>query len=252
MLPFEDTNTLSLLFHLNSEPWGNSEAYQSPTYGVEYKQFPACLPEVALPATEESPLRTLLRRRASCRAYDRKPLPLASAAALLSGAYGISRVDREILEGSAALLRPVPSAGGLFPLELYAISQNVSSLPDGLHHFNVRNHSLEPLKTDFPLGSLSRSLYMFSEIQDANLVVFLVGVFERSQKKYGPRGYRYVLLEAGHVAQNLCLQAVELGLGSLCMGGYVDSELNRALDLRTGAEGVVYSIAIGWPASTAE
>lgn len=247
MLPFEDTNTLSLLFHLNSEPWGNTDAYQNATYDVGYKDVSSCLPEVALPAAPESALRSLLRKRASCRAYDRKPLPLASAAALLSGAYGISRVDREILEGSAALLRPVPSAGGLFPLELYVISQNLDSVADGLHHYNVRNHSLEPLKIRSPMEYITRSLYMKDQVQDANMIVFLVGIFERSQKKYGPRGYRYVLLEAGHVAQNLCLQAVELGLGSLCMGGYVDSELNRALELQPASEGVVYSIAIGWP-----
>ena len=247
MLPYEDTNTLSLLFHLNSEPWGNMEAYQSATYDVDYKLVSACLPEVVLPAAPESPLRQLMRRRASCRVYDRKSLPLASVGALLSGAYGISRIDSQVLDGSVALLRPVPSAGGLFPLEIYFLAQDVEGLPDGFHHYNVRNHSLEQLKIDSHPEDVRKILYMADQIKNANMVVFLIGVFGRTQKKYGPRGYRYVLIEAGHVAQNLCMQAVELELGSLCMGGYPDSELNRALGLQRGAEGVVYSVAIGWP-----
>ncbi|MGI9518742.1 MAG: nitroreductase family protein, partial [Pirellulaceae bacterium] len=77
------------------------------------------------------------------------------------------------------------------------------------------------------------------------VVLCIAAVFLRSQKKYGPRGYRYVLLEAGHSAQNICLAATEQGLGSLCMGGYVDSILNRILGLTPDESGVVYSVAVG-------
>jgi SagB-type dehydrogenase family enzyme len=90
---------------------------------------------------------------------------------------------------------------------------------------------------------------MYEAIEHANVVFFLAAVFQRTQKKYGPRGYRYVLLEAGHVAQNICLLAVEQGLGSLCMGGYADGRLNRALGLSQLEEGIVYSVAVGWPAA---
>ena len=72
-------------------------------------------------------------------------------------------------------------------------------------------------------------------------------MFGRSQKKYGTRGYRYVLLEAGHSAQNVCLRAAELGLGSLCMGGFEDARLNRMLGLEPAREGVVYAVAVGHP-----
>jgi len=82
-------------------------------------------------------------------------------------------------------------------------------------------------------------------IRDANLIFFLSAVFHRSQKKYGPRGYRYILLEAGHVAQNLCLIAAEFNLGSLCMGGFYDSRLNRFLGFDGLSEAVVYSVAAG-------
>ena len=88
-------------------------------------------------------------------------------------------------------------------------------------------------------------------MRNVNVIVFLAAVFCRSQKKYGPRGYRYILLEAGHVAQTLCLGATERGLGTLCMGGFRDARLNRWLGLDGIDEAVVYSVAIGHPADRA-
>ena len=251
MFPFEDATSLSLLYHLNSEPWGNIEAYQSITYEVEYKQLAASLKSFPLPAPRESEVTRLAGKRYSCRAYEAKPLPLSQLSALLWGSYGITRTDETLLGGSLALMRPVPSAGGLFPLEVYVASQRVEGLPDGLHHYNVRKHSLETFHAGPAFKLLQPLLYMFQAIEHSNLVIFLAAVFNRTQKKYGPRGYRYILLEAGHVAQNLCLLAVERGLGSLCMGGYTDGELNATLGLNPRDEGVVYSIAIGWPAASA-
>ena len=249
MFPFEDGTSLSLLYHLNSEPWGNIEAYQSVTYEVEYKQVTPSSPPLSLPTPSESDITRLATKRWSCRAYEPKPLPLSALSSLLWGSYGITRTDETLLSGSLALMRPVPSAGGLFPLEIYVASQRVQDLPDGLHHYNVRNHALEPMSDGPIFKALQPHLFMFQAIEHANAIVFLTAVFNRTQKKYGPRGYRYVLLEAGHVAQNLCLLAVEQGLGSLCMGGYADGELNRVLGLTPLQEGVVYSVAIGWPAA---
>lgn len=248
MLPFEDETTLSLLYHLNSEPWGNVEAYQRVTYEVEYKHVAPSSPPVSLPTPVESDVTRLASNRSSCRAYEPRPLPLSTLGGLLWGSYGITHSDTTLLHGSLALLRPVPSAGGLFPLEIYVATQRVENLPDGLHHYNVRHHALEPLQVGSVFETLKPHLFMYQAIEHANAIVFLAAVFKRTQKKYGPRGYRYILLEAGHVAQNLCLLAVERELGSLCMGGYTDGTLNEALGLSSLDEGVVYSIAIGWPA----
>jgi SagB-type dehydrogenase family enzyme len=247
MFPFEDGTSLSSLYHLNSEPWGNFEAYQSVCYEVEYKQVTPSSPPLSLPKPPESEITRLSQKRYSCRAYEPQNLPLATLSALLWGSYGITRTDSALLDGSLALMRPVPSAGGLFPLEVYVATQRVQDIPDALHHYNVRTHSLEPLSEGPIFKALQPHLFMFQSIEHANAIVFLAAVFNRTQKKYGPRGYRYVLLEAGHVAQNLCLLAVEQGLGSLCMGGYADADLNQVLGLPPLQEGVVYSVAIGWP-----
>src|ERR1700679_4307457 len=123
MFPFEDGTSLSLLYHLNSAPWGNVEAYQSVTYEVGYKQVTPCSPPFPLPTPSRSDLTRLASKRYSCRAYEPKTLPLSTLSTLLLGSYGITRTDETLLGGSLALMRPVPSAGGLFPLEIYVATQ---------------------------------------------------------------------------------------------------------------------------------
>jgi SagB-type dehydrogenase family enzyme len=80
--------------------------------------------------------------------------------------------------------------------------------------------------------------------------VILAAVFQRTLKKYGPRGYRYVLFEAGHAAQNVCLLATELDLGSICTGGFYDGRLNRYLGLDGTSEAVLYLVGLGRDAAT--
>jgi SagB-type dehydrogenase family enzyme len=249
VLPFEDITSLSLLYHLNSEPWQNVEDYQSASYEVNYKEYPDTVDVLPLPVAKDSPLMRLLRARESCRQYERRLLPLEKLATLLAGAYGIARVDHKILGGVGTLLRTVPSAGGLFPLEVYVVPQLVECISDGLYHFNVREHSLEPISTSISLSDFSPVLHAYPFIENANAVLFLSAVFGRTQRKYGPRGYRYVLLEAGHVAQNICLLAAAEGLGSLCMGAFGDTRLNRMLGLDGAKEATVYAVGVGQRAS---
>jgi SagB-type dehydrogenase family enzyme len=246
MIQYEDATTLSLLYHVNSEPWLNAKAYEASAYKVDYKEIAGARECITLSSPQDSPLLKLLRTRASCRRYKSQPLPLATLATLLGGAYGIVRMGA-IEAGVNALFRGTPSAGGLFPLELYVLTQDVVGVADGIHHYAVRKHCLELIKAGSLLGEQPGALVADQFVRDANVVVFIAAVFARTQKKYGPRGYRYILLEAGHVAQNLCLLATEQGLGSLCMGGFMDSKLNRFLGLDGIREAVVYGVGIGYP-----
>jgi SagB-type dehydrogenase family enzyme len=245
MLPFEDSTSLSALYHLNSEPWMNLEAYNSAVYSVEYKEFPDACETVPLPEPETTPLQQIVRARFSCREYTQDVMPLETLATVLVTSYGIVRTGR-IQGGAQAFFRTTPSAGGLFPLELYVSTQRVSGLKDGLYHFAVGKRKLELLKTASLSSEAQGALLIDPFVREANVVVFLSAVFERTQHKYGPRGYRYILLEAGHVAQNICLLAAEKGLGSLCMGGFVDSKLNRFLGLDGRREAVVYAVGVGY------
>lgn len=247
MLPYEDFRSLPLLYHLNSEPWLNQEAYTDPSSVTEWSPLADPARAVSLPrAPSETPLRALLARRRSCRAYEMRPMPLATLATLLDNAYGgITLARRD--NGLSGLTRPVPSAGGLYPLEIRVATRGVTGLPDGVHHYNPLHHCLEPADVRGELQDLGAHLLAQYFLQDASLVFFLSAVFERSLRKYGARGYRYVLLEAGHVAQNLCLTAVEQDLASLCVGGFRDTGLNRFLGLEEAREAVVYGVGVGYP-----
>jgi SagB-type dehydrogenase family enzyme len=244
IIPYEDITALSLLYHINSEPWQNMEAYQGDGYEVEYKTMAAPGDARALPPPQATPLLALLHSRVSCRQFQPRVMSQATLSTLLAGSYGLARLT-QLPDNLTALCRTVPSAGALYPLELYAVLENVEGMTDGLHHYNVREHSLELLKDKAEAADLRTALLTEPFIHNANLVIYLAAVFKRTQKKYGPRGYRYILLEAGHVAQNICLLAEEQGLGSLCMGGFLDAKLNRLLGLSEGQEAVVYSVAVG-------
>lgn len=249
MLPYEDTTSLSRLFHLNSEPWLNLDAYTEEHYEVEYRRLASADAAVALPPPDRSsPLDRLLARRRSCRAFSPEPLAIADLSTLLQATYGPARSDL-LPTGLRVQSRVVPSAGGLYPLELYLLLTRVDGVAGGVYHLDLLHHRLEPMRGPASDDQLDEMILVSPFLENANVVVFVAGVFGRTLRKYGPRGYRYVLLEAGHAAQNFCLAAAELGLGSLCVGGYLDGRLNRFLQLDEPREGVVYAFAAGRPAA---
>jgi SagB-type dehydrogenase family enzyme len=251
MIPLKDPTTLSMLFHLNSEPWLNNEAYRNAVYIPEFKDLGEPLARISLPAAPESPLVKLIKKRRSTRAFLPKAMPVDCISALAASAYGIQETV-EAQDGSPQFSRrSVPSAGGMFPLEFYFFVQRIEGLANGLYHYDVRAHGLELIEQRDLFGDLESVFYTYPFIREANVVMAIAAVFKRIQKKYGPRGYRYTLLEAGHSAQNICLTAAELGLATLCMGGFIDSKLNRMLKLRQSEEGVVYSVAAGYSAEPA-
>jgi SagB-type dehydrogenase family enzyme len=147
--------------------------------------------------------------------------------------------------GLLGITRPIPSAGGLYPLNLRVLTRDITGVPDAVYDYNVLHRCLEPKTLPVDAGEVTDHFLAQQFLEHASVIVILSAVFARTLKKYGARGYRYVLLEAGHVAQNLCLTAAELGLGSLCVGGYRDRALNSALGLDERREAVVYCIGIG-------
>jgi SagB-type dehydrogenase family enzyme len=247
MVRSDDSVTLSRLFHLNSEPWLNIEAYESDPGNGRGKQIGDPDDCAALPNLPPAKgVRAVIAARQSCRAWRSTAMPLAALSELLGGAFGVVRV-LSLPAGMEMSARAAPSAGGLYPLELYALCHDVTGLPDGLYHYNVGEHVLEPLRPAPPPDVLRSVLLCEPFVEHANVVVWLTAVFDRTQRKYGPRGYRYILFEAGHVAQNLCLLAAERGLGSLCVGGFVDRAANRLLQVDGLSEAALYAIALGWP-----
>jgi SagB-type dehydrogenase family enzyme len=236
MLLTNDDRSLAMLFHLNSEADIDRPSYHQLTE-IEYSGFSGA--GLALPPPDDSPVLSAIIARRSIRQFVRRGMPLGQLATLLYGAAGVTGVDNGVHT------RAVPSAGGLYPIELYVRTRGVDGLPDAMYHYDVRGHSLEPRTPAVNVDSLEPAMPTACYLKDANAVIFLAGVFARSMTKYGARGYRFVLMEAGHVAQNLCLLAAEAGLASFCVGGFRDAALNNKLGFDGQQAGVVYTIGLG-------
>ena len=244
MLRYEDPFSLSLFFHWNSEPWNNVAAYNDPHAHMEFKTIGAAKDAIPLPQSATSPLQALIAKRQSCREFAPESITLGELAAVLNCGYGSTGL-RKWQDGRRTLGRAVPSAGGLYPLELYVICNRVEGVPQGIHHFNVRDRTLEPISRPCTIAEIVPELMYQQFLQPASALCLLTAVFPRTLKKYGARGYRYVLIEAGHVAQNICLAATEIGLATLCVGGFTDHKINRRLRLDGAAEAALYGVALG-------
>ncbi len=163
-----------------------------------------------------------LRLRRSVRTFSEKPLQLAEVAQLLWSAQGITRRDG---------LRTAPSAGALYPLEIYLVAGNVNDLPVGVWHYLPDNHRLEQLGDDDIRTPLAHAALDQAWIRDAAAVVVFTAVYERTSRKYGKRGMRYVHIEAGHAAENLFLQAVSLDLKTVIVGAFRDDAIHNTMKL---------------------
>jgi SagB-type dehydrogenase family enzyme len=177
-------------------------------------------------------LEQALARRRSLREFTALALSEQELSQLLWAAQGITHSDG---------LRTAPSAGALYPLELYVVTAS------GFYHYNPREHSLD-LHSE---GDLKPALYRAALEQDAvraaPAVFVITAVYERTERKYGQeRGPRYVHLEAGHAAQNMLLQAVTLGLGGVPVGSFHDDQVQKALSLPREYQ-PLYLIPIGHP-----
>jgi SagB-type dehydrogenase family enzyme len=246
--PFRDANPVAWTFHRNTSRWAhNAATAQDAAFPSPAKEHLGA-PYVALPQTSPpaASLWDTLDRRFSCRHFRRAPLPLESLALLLHAAYGMHGRTRfgplEFLE------RPVPSGGGLYPLELYALVRDVAELAPGVYHYVPLTHGLEQLRAVLVPRALQEYLFMGQPLAtEAGVVVVVAADVERLLRKYGDRGYRYMLFEAGHVAQNLNLAATALGLGSCNLGGFFDLELGNLLGVEAEAEIPLYAVAAGVP-----
>ncbi len=177
-----------------------------------------------------------LHQRRSVREYAPKPVALVEAAQLLWAAQGIT----DAREG----LRTAPSAGALYPLELFLVAGEVAGLPAGVYRYQPRQHRLVEVAEGDRRRALADVAFRQSFLRDSAGILVFAAVHERTKRKYGERGIRYVYMEAGHAAQNVYLQAVALGLGSVVVGAFDDADVQRVLGI---AESPLYLMPFGQP-----
>ena len=180
--------------------------------------------------------KSLLGRR-SIRQWADDALKLQDVSQLLWAAQGVT---------DARGLRTAPSAGALYPLEIYLVAGHVDRLPAGVYHCRVRQNELSPVSA----GDARKDLYQMAlrqgAVASAPATFVICAVYQRMTGKYGDRGIRYVHMEAGHSAQNLSLQAVALNLASVAIGAFDDRQVHRLLQL-AGDETALYLIPVGRP-----
>jgi SagB-type dehydrogenase family enzyme len=240
-LPYEAAD-VGELYHQWSKPGYSRVLGTVLDWGRRPEQYKTYLSaeRVALPdprGYQGLSLEHAIETRRSVRDYASQTLSSDELSRLLHAAQGIT----ERRWG----FRAAPSAGALYPIELYAVVHDVAGIEPGTYHYAVPEHGLELLQPgDFRATIVGAGLGQ-AFLGQANVCFVLSAIFQRTRWRYRERTYRYILIEAGHVGQNLYLAATSMGLGACAVGAFFDDDLNDLLGLDGQEEAVLYVISVG-------
>lgn len=202
---------------------------------------------ISLPAprlTSDCSVEQALRQRRSVRSYRVEPLSTSELGQLLWAAYGVTK-EMPLPAFLRGGLRTAPSAGALYPLEIYAIVGDVTGLAPGIYRYQSAGHALERVASGDRRQDLARAAWDQSFIAKAPVALVYTAVFARTTGKYGQRGReRYVCMDLGHSAENVYLQAEALGLGTCAVGAFNDEAVRAALGIKAGEE-PLYIMPVG-------
>lgn len=176
-----------------------------------------------------------IEKRRSTRNFTQHPISLKELSELLHYSTGTTQGN----------LRAAPSAGALYPIEIYPIIHRVEGIKQGIYHYSIEDHSLELLKEGDCRERISQYCLGQEFVGKCNVVFVLTAVFARTKWKYGDRAYRYVLLEAGHIGENIYLSAVSMGLGACAVGAFFDDSINKELNIDGIKEAVIHLTVAG-------
>jgi len=200
--------------------------------------LPSQLQKTTLSFTE------VLRKRRSIRAFSNQPLSKVDLAFLLWASTGVRRRER------GYEFRTAPSAGALYPIETYIAANNVEEVEKGIYHYNIKNHSLEEVKAGNFGDEIAHAALDQNMCATASAVFIWAAIFERSKWKYSQRAYRYVYLDAGHIAENLALAATSINCGSCNVGAFFDDEINSIVGIDGNEESAICLSVVGLPQMT--
>jgi SagB-type dehydrogenase family enzyme len=177
---------------------------------------------------------SLLQRR-SIRSYTEEAVTLQEVSQLLWAAQGIT---------DPRGFRTAPSAGALYPLEVYIVAGNVENVTTAVYKYVPDKHALVRVTDGDKRAELADAALSQRFLKEAAVVLVITAVYDRTTVKYGDRGIRYVHIEVGHAAQNVCLQATALGLGVVPVGAFHDEQVGSLLNLPK-EEVPLYIIPVG-------
>ena len=164
-----------------------------------------------------------LYKRRSIRNYTDAPLTISEISQILWSAQGITEKSYG--------LRTAPSAGALYPLEIYIAASNVENLAPGLYKYKPQNHTIKKVSEGDKRIDISNAALRQDAIENSSATIIITAVYERTAVKYGNRAERYVHIEVGAAGQNIYLQSVSLGLGTVMIGAFKDIDLKDVLSL---------------------
>jgi SagB-type dehydrogenase family enzyme len=182
-------------------------------------------------------LEEAIARRRSVRSFRSDPLDLATVGQLLWSAQGETSPDG---------LRAAPSAGATYPLELLLVAGAVDGLAPAIYRYRPHRHLLEGHREGDHRAELARAAWNQDFIAEAPATIAIAAVFSRTTPRYGKRGERYVHMDAAHAAENLHLQVVPLGLGTVVVGAFDDWAVSQVLGL-AGEEEPLVLLPVGKP-----
>ncbi len=204
-------------------------------------------PKTALPrqfAYQEANLWQILSKRRSRRDYDQQAaLSLEQLGLILWAAQGLTA------QKGPYYLRNAPSAGALYPIETYVCVERVNGLEPGVYHLNCKDFCLESVSPGSKAEELGQAAIDQNFCAQAALTFIWTALFRRNMVKYGHRGTRYMLLDAGHIAQNTALALTAQGLCGCPVAAFYDDRLNTLLGLDGQEESALYMMSAGLPCS---
>jgi len=203
---------------------------------VEESPFLNTSDVIKLPAPlydSDTSVEAALLDRRSVREYRDEPLTRGELSQLLWAA-----------QGTTGRGRTAPSAGGLYPLEVYVVVGNVEGTAPGVYKYRPDGHELLKISAGDKRGELSDAALGQASVKNGAVDIVIAGVYERTTGKYGPSGEKYVHMEAGHTSQNIYLQAASLHLGTVAIGAFLDDGVRKATGMR-GEEQPLYVMPVG-------
>jgi len=225
--------TLPLLFGATGYADDNETPVSSPTPLLEAEEMRTKLPEPTYDS--DVSLEESLVKRRSVRDYTGEPLKLEDVSQLLWAAQGVTADWGG---------RTAPSAGALYPLEVYVVVGSVKGLAAGVYRYDPKRHEVIMTAEGDIRPQLAGAALEQDSVRDGAIDLVFTAVYKRTTGKYGARGIQYVHMEIGHAAQNVCLQATAMGLGAVTVGAFYDDRVSSLLNVPK-EEKPLYIIPVG-------